>query len=378
MIRVYLFRGKHPLYQTLVSNPPDGIEYLPKQKSAGIEEYRLYSPSYSLLRRASDGVYDFLDVPRCVPVLRGYDLVHSSRGFFVLGPNRYVVDVEHVASFVGMQHRRLASERARKLIRKFLLSEKCRKVLPHCEAARSSIAGLLNERAILDKMTVVYPSIDVNLHSSPKVSHDVPEILFIGEYYWKGGREVIEACRRLTKKHDFKLTFISIRVHAPPRAIERAKGEMNLEYVEGPIPRQELFERIYPRADIFAMPTYLDTFGYAFLEAMAYGLPCVGASHFAVPEIIENGVSGYLVNPPIRFFDSRGVGHPELSVESVDGTSTALELSVCLERLLDSRTLRERMGSEGKHAVTSGKFSIASRNALLKEVYESSIVHETA
>lgn len=105
---------------------------------------------------------------------------------------------------------------------------------------------------------------------------------------------------------------------------------------------------------------------------------CIGASHFAVPEIIENGVGNYLVNQPIRFFDSRGVGHPEFSVESVDGTSTALELSVCLERLLDSRTLRERMGSEGKRAVTSGKFSIASRNALLKEVYESSLVQETA
>jgi glycosyltransferase involved in cell wall biosynthesis len=121
----------------------------------------------------------------------------------------------------------------------------------------------------------------------------------------------------------------------------------------------------------------LDTFGYAFLEAMAYGIPCVGASHFAVPEIIENNVSGYLVNPPVRFFDSRGVGHPEHSIESIDGTATAIELSVCLEKLLDSRTLRERMGLLGKNAVTSGKFSIAKRNAQLKEIYESSIARRT-
>lgn len=375
MIVVYLFRGKHPLYETLASHPPAGVDYIPRRKKTGIEEYSLYSPSYSVVRQVADSFYDLLDIPRCVPILGRHDLVHSSRGFFVVGPNPYVVDVEHVASFVGMHHTRLSSDRAKRFIRKFLLSEKCQRVLPHCEAAKMSITSLLDDHAIHDKLTVVYPSVDIGLCSFPKIRHDVPEILFIGEYYWKGGRELIEACRKLAKKCEFKLTFISIRVHAPPQVVERAKAEMNLEYIAGPIARKALFETIYPKADIFVMPTYLDTFGYAFLEAMAYGIPCVGTSHFAIPEIIDDGVNGYLVSPPLSFFDCRGLGHPELRVEHVDGTRTTAELSDCLTKLLDSKTLRERMGSQGLHAVTDGKLSIGRRNALLKEVYEASLAH---
>lgn len=35
----------------------------------------------------------------------------------------------------------------------------------------------------------------------------------------------------------------------------------------------------------------------AYLEAMAYGLPCIGTKIEAVPEIIENGKTGLLVDP---------------------------------------------------------------------------------
>jgi len=36
-------------------------------------------------------------------------------------------------------------------------------------------------------------------------------------------------------------------------------------------------------------------FGMVYLEAMAYGKPVIGGAHGGAPEIIEDGVSGYLV-----------------------------------------------------------------------------------
>src|SRR4030042_476631 len=109
MVTVYLFRGKHPLYETFTSYPPDGVDYLPHVKPGGAEEYRLYRPAHNIIRRASDASFAALGLPRMVPVFRRYDIVHSSRGFIPLGPNRFVVDVEAASSFVGLRHDRLRS-----------------------------------------------------------------------------------------------------------------------------------------------------------------------------------------------------------------------------------------------------------------------------
>jgi len=47
---------------------------------------------------------------------------------------------------------------------------------------------------------------------------------------------------------------------------------------------------------VFAMPSRGEGFGIAYLEAMAHGLPCIGSVHDAAGEVIEDGVTGYLVD----------------------------------------------------------------------------------
>ncbi len=55
-------------------------------------------------------------------------------------------------------------------------------------------------------------------------------------------------------------------------------------------------DAIYRRAALFAMPSRGEGFGLAYLEAMSHGLPCIGSIHDAAGEVIEDGVTGYLVN----------------------------------------------------------------------------------
>jgi glycosyltransferase involved in cell wall biosynthesis len=49
------------------------------------------------------------------------------------------------------------------------------------------------------------------------------------------------------------------------------------------------------RAQLFVMPSRCETWGDVFLEAMAYGVPCVGSANDAIPEIIQDGFTGYVV-----------------------------------------------------------------------------------
>jgi phosphatidyl-myo-inositol dimannoside synthase len=51
----------------------------------------------------------------------------------------------------------------------------------------------------------------------------------------------------------------------------------------------------YAACEIFALPSSGEGFGLVFLEAMARGKPVIGGAHGGTPEIIEDGVTGYLV-----------------------------------------------------------------------------------
>ncbi|UCF89983.1 MAG: glycosyltransferase family 4 protein [Desulfobacterales bacterium] len=51
------------------------------------------------------------------------------------------------------------------------------------------------------------------------------------------------------------------------------------------------------RSHIFTMPFSHESFGMAYLEGMAYGLPAIGSSAGAVKEFIQPGVNGFLVEP---------------------------------------------------------------------------------
>ena len=50
-------------------------------------------------------------------------------------------------------------------------------------------------------------------------------------------------------------------------------------------------------ADLFLLPSELESFGLAALEAMACEVPVIATNVGGVPEVVEHGVDGYLVEP---------------------------------------------------------------------------------
>lgn len=54
---------------------------------------------------------------------------------------------------------------------------------------------------------------------------------------------------------------------------------------------------LYASATCFLLPTHRECFGISLLEAMAFGLPCIATTAGGVPEAVEDGVCGRLVDP---------------------------------------------------------------------------------
>jgi glycosyltransferase involved in cell wall biosynthesis len=51
------------------------------------------------------------------------------------------------------------------------------------------------------------------------------------------------------------------------------------------------------QADLFLLPSQLESFGLAALEAMACEVPVIATNVGGVPEVVEHGVDGYLTEP---------------------------------------------------------------------------------
>ncbi len=77
--------------------------------------------------------------------------------------------------------------------------------------------------------------------------------------------------------------------------VAQNKLEETVEFV-GPVSGPAKWRLVF-RSDILAFPTfyYYETMGLVLLEAMQAGLPVVATRRASIPEMIEDGVNGWLV-----------------------------------------------------------------------------------
>jgi glycosyltransferase involved in cell wall biosynthesis len=141
------------------------------------------------------------------------------------------------------------------------------------------------------KVECVYAGSNVDVsHCGPpdNAGYSNQRILFVGvDWKRKGGPELLDAFKEVLRRY-------------PKAHLTIAGADVSVDLpnctVLGQVSAQQL-ARHYAQSSIFCLPTRHEPFGIAFVEAMMHRLPVVATRVGAVPDMVDDGVNGYLVSP---------------------------------------------------------------------------------
>jgi glycosyltransferase involved in cell wall biosynthesis len=123
--------------------------------------------------------------------------------------------------------------------------------------------------------------------------------LFIAlDFERKGGRICCEAFRQV--KHEYPGAELVLLGERPPNDMLAIPGVTYGGYLRKTVPSElERFQSLLSSALALIHPTTMDTMGMVLIEAGYHGCPSIAPRSFGIPELIKDGITGFLVEPPL-------------------------------------------------------------------------------
>ena len=333
-------------YKSMIDNSPEGIEFNKTNKKVEVisknNKFKIQNYLKKQIRYWTEKLGVIIVNSHKSPE-GDYDLIHSAHCLSKNTNKPWVTDVE---SLWQMWISGINKKKAKEKVLKYLLSDNCKKIMAWSEFTKNEIITIFPE--IEEKVEVVYYAMPEQKQVK-KTSEDIT-LFFSGRHFLaKGGLDALEVINKLTKKYDNVKGIINGVI--PKEVIKKYSKNDKIEFHQL-MPYEELV-KLYQRSDIFIYPGYSDSFGFGFIEAMAFGLPIVSCNTGRCRrEIVRPWVNGFLV----------------------DRDSDVVQ-SLCdkVSLLIDSKNLRDVMTKNCLKIIKGGRFSIKKRNKKLKRIYEGAI-----
>ncbi|MFL6373047.1 MAG: glycosyltransferase family 4 protein [Pyrinomonadaceae bacterium] len=180
--------------------------------------------------------------------------------------------------------------------------------------AKDSLHGWVDPQ-FWESMPVTYTCVDPDEISAALASHydanwartrfgmseDAFVVLTVGQFIDRKGRwTLLEAAKQIAFTND-RISFVWVTPELPSDEDQRRIESYGLGVRFRLILSSELggsrmdVLRFYRTADVFTLPSFVEGLPIALLEAMAMGLPVVSANVYGIPEAIEEGVTGMMI-----------------------------------------------------------------------------------
>jgi len=247
--------------------------------------------------------------------IEGIDAIQTYNRFARTGDTPYVIILENPTAPYHYDLQRPQTLIGRKRLEKLLQDPNLQALACMSEACRSTLDPLLPGLSEHTRRELIYPYIPSNPFVDEEVIQNRGEMSILraltvtSEFMFKGGPEIIRAFEQL-ERLPVKLTLITREESIPGEWKNRIGALTNVELHPFHFEAAEM-QRIYAEHHFLLHPTLKDSFALVVLEAIKAGLPVLGTSLYAIPEIVDER-NGQLTPPPLHYFDSNNLPNPDL------------------------------------------------------------------
>ena len=219
--------------------------------------------------------------------------------------------------------------------------------LVHIVTLSNRTAKRLNSFGIPEEMMTCIPSgVDIDIFRSLATAEDFPRILYFGPLSRFRGIDILLSAYEHVKQEvpSAHLTLLAREPHLNKVWEKKMSKLGNIDLITGILEQKEIVEKL-DSASVVVLPfrfwPQVDC-PSTVLEAMSMKKPTISASIGAIPEMISNGETGFLVPPK----------NPK-------------ELAKTIVELLTNKTLCERIGENARaHVENSYDWNVITRRTL--------------
>jgi len=321
-----------------VSESVDGVDFVSVgSRDLGFDVFESYSSVWSIYRFLKHNQDDF-------------DVIHA-HSVYGLAPyflDKFAgLDTDFVFTVHGIAYELISRDFLKPLAKVLHFPERvcvknCDKVVAVSESAKK---GVLEEYGVSgDRVKVIYNGVDTDRFRSVREFDN--NLLYVGYFIERKGPDLVLDSFIDLKNNgfdDLELYLVGKgRMEDELREKVESVGLSDSVYFLSSVSDEKLVE-LYSNS-IFVMPSKYEGQGIVYVEALSCGAPVIGCDNSAIPEMINDGENGFLVDR-----DKDAIGE-------------------AVEKLLNNRDLIKEFGSNARESALSFDWDLMAEKHL--ELYK--------